>query len=204
MSLYGGDGIHPNHTVGDSFIADALLPELAEVFCGNGLLDPGETCDDGNNISGDGCPATCGVVADCLDGVDNDGDGRVDFGEDFGCDSPYDPSERTTPGVIACDDGVDNEATPDGLIDFPADPGCAHPLQMTESPGCQDGRDNDGDGGIDFDGGLSALGYVAGAPDLQCGYSYQAQESVSSVNCGLGVELALLLPPLMWWRRRRR
>ena len=27
--------------------------------CGNGTLDPGEVCDDGNNISGDGCNATC-------------------------------------------------------------------------------------------------------------------------------------------------
>ncbi len=106
--------------------------------------------------------------------------------------------------MIACDDGVDNEAIPDGLSDFPADPGCAHPLQMTESPGCQDGEDNDGDGTIDFDGGLSALGYVAAAPDLHCSYSYQVDESASSVSCGLGVELALLLPPLMWWRRRRR
>ena len=27
--------------------------------CGNGVLNPGETCDDGNTESGDGCPATC-------------------------------------------------------------------------------------------------------------------------------------------------
>ncbi len=27
--------------------------------CGNGIVDPGEQCDDGNNISGDGCSATC-------------------------------------------------------------------------------------------------------------------------------------------------
>lgn len=27
--------------------------------CGNGILDPGEACDDGNSISGDGCPADC-------------------------------------------------------------------------------------------------------------------------------------------------
>jgi len=28
-------------------------------FCGDGFLDPGETCDDNNNIAGDGCSATC-------------------------------------------------------------------------------------------------------------------------------------------------
>src|SRR5258707_11598859 len=27
--------------------------------CGNARLDPGEVCDDGNNRSGDGCPADC-------------------------------------------------------------------------------------------------------------------------------------------------
>lgn len=28
-------------------------------FCGDGIVDPGESCDDGNNVSGDGCTATC-------------------------------------------------------------------------------------------------------------------------------------------------
>jgi len=27
--------------------------------CGNGVLNPGESCDDGNTERGDGCPATC-------------------------------------------------------------------------------------------------------------------------------------------------
>src|SRR5438093_1461105 len=35
--------------------------------CGNGHPDPGEACDDGNNVSGDGCPADCG--APCGDGI---------------------------------------------------------------------------------------------------------------------------------------
>jgi len=28
-------------------------------FCGNSIIDPGETCDDGNRINGDGCNAQC-------------------------------------------------------------------------------------------------------------------------------------------------
>ena len=28
-------------------------------FCGDGFLDVGETCDDGNNLAGDGCSAVC-------------------------------------------------------------------------------------------------------------------------------------------------
>src|SRR5512138_941673 len=29
--------------------------------CGDGVVDPGEECDDGNLASGDGCSATCSV-----------------------------------------------------------------------------------------------------------------------------------------------
>jgi cysteine-rich repeat protein len=29
--------------------------------CGNGVLDPGEACDDGNNASGDGCDLACAI-----------------------------------------------------------------------------------------------------------------------------------------------
>src|SRR5262249_8495038 len=31
----------------------------AAVTCGNGVVDDGETCDDGNRIDGDGCSANC-------------------------------------------------------------------------------------------------------------------------------------------------
>jgi subtilisin family serine protease len=138
----------------------------------------------------------------CSDGLDNDGDGTVDL-EDFGCDSPGDLSERTAPGVIGCDDGVDGDG--DGLIDFPDDPGCAHPLMTAENPPCNDGLDNDDDSGIDFDGGLSALGYFAGEPDPECDLPYRLTEKAQlPTSCGLGVELALLLPPLIWLHERRR
>jgi cysteine-rich repeat protein len=43
--------------------------------CGNGRIDPGEDCDDGNTESGDGCSATC--ASEC-------GDGAVERGEE--CD----------------------------------------------------------------------------------------------------------------------
>jgi cysteine-rich repeat protein len=39
---------------------DQLLAILGGVsLCGNGIVDPGEECDDANNIDGDGCSATC-------------------------------------------------------------------------------------------------------------------------------------------------
>src|SRR6185295_13136490 len=53
-------------TVGDGGIsADALTDQgpppidgvggLGRTLCGNGVLDPGEQCDDGNKTPGDGC-----------------------------------------------------------------------------------------------------------------------------------------------------
>ena len=50
-------------------------------MCGDGFRDPGEQCDDGNTVSGDGCSATCQLEA-C-------GNNTIDSGEE-------------------CDDGVGN------------------------------------------------------------------------------------------------
>lgn len=47
-----------------------------------------------------------------------------------------------------CSDGVDNDS--DGLVDFPADPGCRIATQETEATACGDGIDNDGDTLVDF------------------------------------------------------
>ncbi len=38
-----------------------LVGDLTQPTCGNGVIDPGETCDDGNATPGDGCSATCQV-----------------------------------------------------------------------------------------------------------------------------------------------
>ena len=49
-----------------------------------------------------------------------------------------------------CSDAQDNDG--DGLVDFPADPGCtsADDGDETDPAQCSDGKDNDGDGLIDF------------------------------------------------------
>jgi cysteine-rich repeat protein len=77
--------------------------------CGNGVVDPGEACDDGNNVSGDGCPADCS--AHCGDGVVDPGeacdDGNTVSGD--GCSADCTSLERCGDGVIdsgeQCDDG---------------------------------------------------------------------------------------------------
>ena len=160
--------------------------------------------------------APAGWLPDCDDGLDSDADGFTDYPDDPGCSDADDVSERS-PDLV-CDDGVDNDG--DGRIDFdpathadpgdqftpPAgsgDPGCINPSYFTESPACQDGIDNDGDGKMDYDAGLSANGSVDPAgPDSRCvGSPWVNIEAPPT--CGLGAELALLLPPLIWmWRRR--
>ena len=37
--------------------------------CGDAFIDPGEKCDDGNQVSGDGCDATCQSEGYCGDGI---------------------------------------------------------------------------------------------------------------------------------------
>ena len=44
-----------SHVIGFDSEANIICTEA----CGNGVLNPGETCDDGNTENGDGCPSTC-------------------------------------------------------------------------------------------------------------------------------------------------
>jgi len=95
----------------------------------------------------------------CDDGIDNDGDGRIDFEEpQCGyCEAywPYDFASfycdaTETASWVACDDAIDNDG--DGLVDT-ADPGCVGPRDGSErSPiaACDDGVDQDGDTLVDF------------------------------------------------------
>jgi hypothetical protein len=90
------------------------------------------------------------------------------------------------PYIAECFDGVDNDA--DCQLDYPADPGCLNALGI-EAPDCSDHLDNDGDGLVDL-------------ADPHCKGDPSSVESPST--CGLGFELALVLPWLLGRRRRPR
>jgi len=49
----------------DNNCVTAVVQQLAPVAvgCGNGVIDPGETCDDGNTVDGDDCPSNCVIQA---------------------------------------------------------------------------------------------------------------------------------------------
>jgi hypothetical protein len=142
----------------------ATLPECADAIDndGDGKVD---SLDPGCNWAADKEVDTA-----CSDRIDNDGDGKVDFPSDLGCAGFNDDDESDPP---QCDDGRDNDG--DGLLDFNTDiptqtpdPDCASALDTVEAPSgappssgsstaptqlptrCADGKDNDGDGKIDY------------------------------------------------------
>jgi len=52
---------------------DAEIEPDAQLFeCGNNFLEPGEQCDDGNRVNGDGCSIDCLYESVCGDGVRGD------------------------------------------------------------------------------------------------------------------------------------
>jgi fibro-slime domain-containing protein len=79
------------------------------MFCGDGVISPGEACDDGNADSGDGCTGTC-------DAIEND----------FACPVPGDPCVTT----VVCGDGniTGAETCDDGDMD--AGDGCSDSCQV--------------------------------------------------------------------------
>jgi cysteine-rich repeat protein len=88
--------------------------------CGDGTIDAGESCDDGNDIGGDGCTAC--VTDTCGDGVVNDG------------------------GAEACDNGARNSDTePDACRTDCTRPRCGDRV-VDGDESCEDGNDVDGDG----------------------------------------------------------
>lgn len=122
-------------------IRDAL--DAVTVACANGLDDDrdglADLVDPGCAGAGDDDERGTSV---CDDGVDNDGDGRIDVAQDPGCGNPS--AVREDP---ACQNGGDDDG--DGAVDFDGgaslndgepiaapDPQCGVAWQNRETPGC--------------------------------------------------------------------
>src|SRR5262249_9279789 len=90
--------------------------------CGNGVVEAGEQCDDGNTNNNDGCSNNCRLISGC-------GDGVLQAGEE-------------------CDAGPANANTPEA----PCRPDCALPHcadgipDLARGEQCDDGNTTSGDG----------------------------------------------------------
>ena len=133
--------------------------------CGNGIVEEGEQCDDGNTADGDGCSSTCqneeGPAAPvCGNGIVEDGeecdDGNTEDGD--GCSSACQNEEG--PAAPVCGNGIveDGEECDDGNTENgdgcsstcqneegPAAPVCGNGI-VEEGEECDDGNTADGDG----------------------------------------------------------
>ncbi len=151
-----------------------LVDQVGDEGDGNAGIFPmfEEDCENGGGEVVDWCPnlpgtqsqsdLPCSTPPQCNDGLDNDNDGKVDWGvpgdadADPGCSTPTDDNEGDDPTPPAqCADGLDNDS--DGLVDM-QDPGCSSESDNDETdqgggggnPACSDGQDNDGDTKTDF------------------------------------------------------
>jgi cysteine-rich repeat protein len=115
--------------------------------CGNGVLEPGERCDDGNTLDGDGCDRNCRPTG-CSNGIVTAGeacdDGNATNGD--GCDRNCRPTGCGNGIVTAgevCDDG--NATNGDGCDANCTISACGNGA-VAPGEGCDDGNDVDGDG----------------------------------------------------------
>jgi cysteine-rich repeat protein len=155
------DPAKPPVTQGATFVPaavqvqDGTLPACDVAVppgCGNGVLEPGEDCDDHNTTPCDGCSATCRIEA-C-------GNGIVECGEECddhnlascdGCSATC-RTEGCGNGVQECTEQCDEGAangTPDGTCradcTVPPPPGCGDGVQSPDEE-CDDGNTRACDG----------------------------------------------------------
>lgn len=89
---------------------DVYMTSQDNPVCGNGVIEkPGESCDDGNNIDGDGCQANC-QLSHCPDGIKDPDEECDDNNTEYndGC-SPECKIEKCGDSIVQlnedCDDG---------------------------------------------------------------------------------------------------
>lgn len=86
--------------------------------CGNGVVDPGEACDDANQSSGDGCRADCRKIEMCGDAIVDDGEGCDDGNANAadGCDACVPTTWRAASAIGGNTLAIETSlATPSGI-----------------------------------------------------------------------------------------
>jgi cysteine-rich repeat protein len=117
--------------------------------CGDGVVDPGEPCDDFNVSNTDACLNTC-ELASCGDGYVQDGvedcdDGNTEAGDGCSdtCVHEVLCGDALVEGDEQCDDG--NTADDDDCTAACSSAVCGVGFVWTDMEGCDDGNADDGD-----------------------------------------------------------
>src|SRR4051812_35663125 len=133
--------------------------------CGDGVVNAGEVCDDGNIINGDGCSSDCRSKESCGDGLVSSAGGELC---DDGNTNDGDGCSHDCKSLEVCGNGIKDfgEACDDGNT-APGD-GCSANCKSTES--C-------GNGVVD-----TTVGEVCDPPGPNCGATCR-----SVLACGNGV-----------------
>jgi cysteine-rich repeat protein len=190
--------------------------------CGDGLRQTGESCDDGNTMDGDSCPATCvgGASAVCGNNIIeageecDDGDRNPRDGCDEDCQT--EPFVGCGDGVVTadeeCDDGNGDGTDACVLCNFAV---CGDEFLWEGREQCDDGNTNIGDGcdescfievgpGVDAGPRPDVGGFDAGR---QRGYTYEGGGCGCRAHRGSPRDALTLLVILGWAlaaRRRKR
>ena len=132
-------------------------------ICGNGILDPGEVCDDGNTISGDGCSGNCLSNETC-------GNGIVDVADGEGCDCG-------TLGNVSAACSLPNSDDPEAECTLDCHPRFCGDGVVDLSEQC--------DGSVPATVSCGDFGYYSG--ELSCSAICQLDPSTCSGKCGDGI-----------------
>ena len=158
-------------TVSEAAAGDSLssTAETSVAACGNGRLDPGESCDDGNRTGLDGCSAACTLEPGSVcpePGAPCDitpycGDGRVESSEQcddginngsYGhCSSSCTVGSYCGDGIVQaeyeqCDLGINDGRYGGCNSDCTVGPYCGDGIVQAEYEQCDDGNTVNGDG----------------------------------------------------------
>jgi cysteine-rich repeat protein len=157
----GTQGIQSCNTDGSGFSAC----QCSASTCGNGQLDLGEDCDDGNSINDDACSNLC-KNASCGDGIVQDGEDCDDGGAEDG-------ELNTCPSNCLNGGGTGGGgAGGNGAGGGTPDPVCGNgAVEGTEA--CDDGNTDAGDG-------------CAADCVVEMGFSCMGNPSICEPNCGNG------------------
>lgn len=147
---FGGDEEECDLGAGNSDAPNSPCRTTCRVpFCGDGIADDGEECDDGNRVNADGCSNTCRLPA-CGDGVVQAGE-ACDDGNDIDTDACRNTCVRAAcgDGIVStgedCDLGDANSELPDALCRTNCRLQRCGDGVLDEGEACDDGNTDDRD-----------------------------------------------------------